>query len=292
MAVDQPISCIGLLRMSGSDVGSGVSATCMWSWRLAADRTGSCSRGCTTMSERSQGRPPPDREAGAAFSGGCGRAIAVAENKLNSISRRLRKRLRPTGDPFRPSSLYDVLLSLSRGSCSRPATTSSLSRHHRNGYAAHQFKSATLNGDLRRKGTDARQAPGSTDSIAEVGITCGPILSRVTREAGAFFDVCWALTLTSTILFVGYSLDDPDIQLVLRAVGQRVLGQKPFYMLANLRRRRESPCLGLASASRFLRVYSRPARTGGDESPAKWLARFYPCAKRPSRVGKQANQSA
>jgi hypothetical protein len=28
------------------------------------------------------------------------------------------------------------------------------------------------------------------------------------------------LSLTSTILFVGYSLDDPDIQLVLQAVGR------------------------------------------------------------------------
>lgn len=41
-----------------------------------------------------------------------------------------------------------------------------------------------------------------------------------------------ALSLTSTILFVGYSLDDPDIQLALQSVGRGRLDPEAHYMLS------------------------------------------------------------
>lgn len=56
--------------------------------------------------------------------------------------------------------------------------------------------------------------------------------ARVVDEGRQVFDALGALSLTSTILFVGYSLDDPDIQLVLQAVGRRGLSPEAHFMLS------------------------------------------------------------
>jgi hypothetical protein len=45
-------------------------------------------------------------------------------------------------------------------------------------------------------------------------------------------EILHALSLTSTILLVGYSLDDPDIQLALQAVGRGQLDPEAHYMLS------------------------------------------------------------
>lgn len=56
--------------------------------------------------------------------------------------------------------------------------------------------------------------------------------ARATTVGRPVFDALRALSLTTTILFVGYSLDDPDIQLVLQAVGRPGTVPEAHFMLA------------------------------------------------------------
>ena len=72
---------------------------------------------------------------------------------------------------------------------------------------------------------------GSTDAIHDIVLTRTDY-AGATTVGRSVFDALRALTLTSTILFVGYSLDDPDIQLVLQAVGRPGLTAEAHFMLA------------------------------------------------------------
>lgn len=72
---------------------------------------------------------------------------------------------------------------------------------------------------------------GSTDSPDDVILTRSDY-AKVARVGGDAFAALSALSLTSTILFVGYSLDDPDIQLVLQAVGRSGLSPEAHFMLS------------------------------------------------------------
>ena len=56
--------------------------------------------------------------------------------------------------------------------------------------------------------------------------------ARLMQRGIAVLGTLAALSMTSTILFVGYSLDDPDIQLALQAVGRGQLDPEAHYMLA------------------------------------------------------------
>ena len=72
---------------------------------------------------------------------------------------------------------------------------------------------------------------GSTDSITDAVLTRTDY-ARAATKGRATFDALAALSLTSTILFIGYSLDDPDIQLVLQAVGRQGMRPEAHFMLA------------------------------------------------------------
>lgn len=137
----------------------------------------------------------------------------------------------PLGDKYNPSALFDVLLSLDP----RVVFTTNYDKlfeiASRNGFATHTFDSSGLSHDLRRGMPVLVKLHGSTDSINEIVLTRTDY-ARIMQGRHQVFDALAALSLTSTILFVGYSLDDPDIQLVLQAVGRPGMSPEAHFMLA------------------------------------------------------------
>lgn len=154
------------------------------------------------------------------------------QNALNSYHSTLRRAVEgPPGDPFNPSPVFDDLLNLDPRIVFTTNFDKLFETASRGGYATHTFKSSTLGGDLRRGDPVLVKLHGSTDSIAEVVLTRTDF-SRVMNEGALVLETLHALSLTSTILFVGYSLDDPDIQLALQAVGRGRLDPEAHYMLS------------------------------------------------------------
>jgi len=142
------------------------------------------------------------------------------ESKLNTYLSTIKRAVEgPTGDPYRPSTLYEVLLALEPQVVFTTNYDKLFETASQNGYASHQFASRTLAGDLRRGDPVLVKLHGSTDSVRDVVLTRTDF-ARVMDQGNSVFEVLRALSLTSTLLFVGYSLDDPDIQLVLQAVGR------------------------------------------------------------------------
>jgi len=137
----------------------------------------------------------------------------------------------PAGDKYKPSTLFDVLLSLDP----RVVFTTNYDKLFEiaslNGFATHTFNSTGLSHDLRRGEPVLVKLHGSTNSINEIVLTRTDY-ARVAQAGRQVFDALAALSLTSTILFVGYSLDDPDIQLVLQAVGRPGMSPEAHFMLA------------------------------------------------------------
>lgn len=154
------------------------------------------------------------------------------ESNLDGYLRAIRTAVDgPSEDRFEPSSLFDVLLGLDPRIVFTTNYDRLFERASKSGFATHTFRSDGLSADLRRGEPVLVKLHGSTDAINNIVLTRTDYV-RVTREGRGVFDALTALSLTSTILFVGYSLEDPDIQLVLQAVGRSGLSPEAHFMLA------------------------------------------------------------
>ncbi|MGA9875822.1 MAG: SIR2 family protein [Solirubrobacteraceae bacterium] len=134
-------------------------------------------------------------------------------------------------DRFRPSSLYAALLNLEPKIVFTTNYDKLFESASQNGFAVHTFESTTVSDALRIGEPVFVKLHGSTDSISDAVLTRTDY-ARAATKGRATFDALAALSLTSTILFVGYSLDDPDIQLVLQAVGRSGMRPEAHFMLA------------------------------------------------------------
>jgi hypothetical protein len=154
------------------------------------------------------------------------------ENNLNGYLSAIRTAVNgPPGDFYVPSSLFDTLFSLEPRIVFTTNYDKLFETASQNGYATHNFESTGVSDDLRRGEPILVKLHGSTDYINDIVLTRTDY-ARIMRNKREVFDVLHALSLTSTILFVGYSLDDPDIQLVLQAVGRSGLSPEAHFMLA------------------------------------------------------------
>lgn len=154
------------------------------------------------------------------------------ENNLNGYLSAIRTAVNgPPGDFYVPSSIFDTLFSLEPRVVFTTNFDKLFETASKNGYATHNVESTGLSDDLRRGEPVLVKLHGSTDYINEIVLTRTDY-ARIMRTKREVFDVLHALSLTSTILFVGYSLDDPDIQLVLQAVGRTGLSPEAHFMLA------------------------------------------------------------
>lgn len=137
----------------------------------------------------------------------------------------------PPTDPFEPSDLFETLLSLDPSIVFTTNYDKLFEVAAQRGFREHTYKSSDLNDDLRLGEPVFVKLHGSTDAINQIVLTRTDY-ARLAREGREVFDALRALSLTSTILFVGYSLEDPDIQLVLEAVGRPGMSPEAHFMLA------------------------------------------------------------
>lgn len=138
----------------------------------------------------------------------------------------------PPSDKYGPSPLLQVLLDLEPRIVFTTNYDKLFETASENGFATHQFSTRGLSDDLRRGEPVLVKLHGTTDAINDIVLTRTDY-ARVMRDGKLVFDVLNALSLTSTILFVGYSLDDPDIQLVLQSVGRLGLSPEAHFMLTS-----------------------------------------------------------
>lgn len=137
----------------------------------------------------------------------------------------------PPADKYSPSPLFDALLALDPKVVFTTNYDKLFENASRNGFAVHPYDSSGLSHDLRQGEPVLVKLHGSTDAINEIVLTRTDYV-KVSRAGRDVFNALGALSLTSTILFVGYSLDDPDIQLVLQAVGRSGLSPEAHFMLS------------------------------------------------------------
>ncbi len=154
------------------------------------------------------------------------------ETKLSSYQQTIRAAVDgPPGDKFAPSTLFGTLLNLEPKVVFTTNYDKLFEIASKNGFAAHPVTSSNLGDDLRQGEPVLIKLHGSTDAINDIVLTRSDY-ARLRRTGRDVFDALRALSLTSTILFVGYSLDDPDIQLVLQAVGRPGLSPEAHFLLA------------------------------------------------------------
>jgi len=107
-----------------------------------------------------------------------------------------------------------------------------LERATGNGYSTHEFSSDRVAGDVRRRVPTLLKIHGSVDAIEDIVLTRTDY-TRLRLTGAHALGVLQALFLTRTALLVGYSLGDPDIQLLF----ENVLGGRneapAHYMLAS-----------------------------------------------------------
>jgi hypothetical protein len=138
----------------------------------------------------------------------------------------------PPDDRFTPSGWFEALLSLEPRVVYTTNYDNLFEMASDHGYVTHPFTSTGIPSDFRRGEPLLVKLHGSVDQINEVVLTRTDF-ARATRTGREAFAVLSAASLTSTILFVGYSLHDPDIQLVLQAVGRERLSPEAHFMLTS-----------------------------------------------------------
>ncbi|HWY90363.1 MAG TPA: SIR2 family protein [Solirubrobacteraceae bacterium] len=154
------------------------------------------------------------------------------EARLSSYQQSIRLAVEgPAGDKFVPSTLFDALLNLEPKIVFTTNYDKLFEIASTSGFRTHQVNSPDLSDDLRLGEPVLVKLHGSTDAINHIILTRTDYAS-VTKTGRDVFDALRALSLTSTFLFVGYSLEDPDIQLVLQAVGRPGMSPEAHFMLA------------------------------------------------------------
>ena len=137
----------------------------------------------------------------------------------------------PAGDKYRPSRLFDALLAMDPRTVFTTNYDKLFEQASKGGFRVHPVRSTTLGDDLRLGEPVFVRLHGSTDAMNDLVLTRTDF-AEVTKVGKEVFSALKALSLTSTILFVGYSLEDPDIQLILQEVGRPGPTPEAHFMLA------------------------------------------------------------
>lgn len=118
---------------------------------------------------------------------------------------------------FQPSALHDHLMRLGPDVIVTTNYDKLLEKATRNGFNVHLHDSKNLDRDIRSGTPSLIKVHGSVDKSSEVVLTRSDY-ARLRRDGANVLEVLQALFLTRTALFVGYSMGDPDIQLLLENV--------------------------------------------------------------------------
>jgi hypothetical protein len=118
------------------------------------------------------------------------------------------------GHNFKPRPLHDALLALNPPIIVTTNYDSILERASDRGYRVKSYTDEDVGYDIRTGAPVLFKIHGSIDAPQKVILTRSDY-SAVRRDGARSMEVLQALLLTRTSLFVGYSLSDPDIQLLL-----------------------------------------------------------------------------
>jgi hypothetical protein len=146
------------------------------------------------------------------------RHYAKKASRLGDLYTALAERVDgPGGDLFQPGPWHDQILRLDPLILVTTNYDRILERLTGNGFNLHRPDSRNVDGDLRAGIPVLIKAHGTVDQKEDM-VLAQTDYARLRREAGHMFDVLSALVLTRTCLFLGYGLQDPDINMIMENV--------------------------------------------------------------------------
>lgn len=123
----------------------------------------------------------------------------------------------PPGHQFGGSAWHDAIVRLEPDLIVTTNYDKILERATSDGFSTHSFDSERIAGEIRRRVPTLMKIHGTIDKIEEVILTRADY-TRLRLHGVHALSVLQALLLTRTALLVGYSLGDPDIQLLFENV--------------------------------------------------------------------------
>ncbi len=140
----------------------------------------------------------------------------------------------PPSGHFQPGAPHDALVNLDARTIVTTNYDKVLERLFGDGYAYLTYKSDNVAESIRTGKSVVLKLHGTTDDPQGMILTRLDF-ARLRLDGSQALAVMEALSLTRTILFLGYSLDDPDLHLILENQ-LRASGSSPgHYLLANAR---------------------------------------------------------
>ncbi|MDJ0903798.1 MAG: SIR2 family protein [Xenococcus sp. MO_188.B8] len=135
---------------------------------------------------------------------------------------------------FKPSKLHDLILNLD----SRFVITTNFDKIYethclstsQEGFKVVTYNSESLVDEIRSDTRLIIKAHGTIDNINKMIFTRSQY-HKAKRDFSRFYEVLKALFITHTVIFIGCSLDDPDIQLILEDIHIIGSGNRPHYIL-------------------------------------------------------------
>ncbi len=145
------------------------------------------------------------------------RSKAKEQDFLNEIASATDGSDSAGGHLFKPGEFHRTLLRLNPKIIVTTNYDRILERATESGYNVHEPDSTSLARDIRSGADVIVKIHGSVNNANDIVLTRTDY-SRLRRHGSEVLDILQALFLTKTALFVGYSLSDPDIQLLMENV--------------------------------------------------------------------------
>ena len=135
---------------------------------------------------------------------------------------------------FKPSKLHELIFDLD----SRFVITTNFDKIYENhcistsqeGFKVVTYDSESLVDEIRSDTRLIIKAHGTIDNVNKMIFTKSQY-HQAKRRYSKFYEVLKALFITHTVIFIGCSLDDPDIQLILEDINIIGSGKRPHYIL-------------------------------------------------------------
>ncbi|HEX8123708.1 MAG TPA: SIR2 family protein [Solirubrobacteraceae bacterium] len=138
-------------------------------------------------------------------------------------------RVESPDDPYQPGEWHDEILRLDPLTVVTTNFDNILERATASGFGVHLPDARKIDVEVRSGAPIIIKMHGSVAHREDM-VLCRSDFARVRQSSSHMLAVMHALFLTRTCLFIGYSLDDPDMQLVLENVlGARAI--KPAHFL-------------------------------------------------------------
>lgn len=158
-------------------------------------------------------------------------------NKGIEFNKQIKKLVNgPRSDPFRPSEWHDIIDSLNPQIIITTNYDNLLEGNSSETYAVSTFGTSSLDNHLRIGSTtilkihgDANAAfNGDEDLVLSISD-----YARARQKGRLAFDILKAVFLTHTTLFIGYSMNDPDLQIILEDLFFDRVVVSPHFLLTN-----------------------------------------------------------